>query len=262
MLDKTRVLCYSRAIEEKIGLLQGEYMSKDREKKKSGYTFLMVSNKDGKVRDISLSMDFVLILSIIIVIAAVGIIVTFIHYTGQMEDERMQILAWEAQYEEAMNLLNASLSENDVLRQEQEKLENQLNRKDYIEQQSSSAEATKYVPTAFPISGQVSTPSKFSEQTEGVTFAVGSGAKIVSSGNGTVSSVTYDTTYGYIVVVNHGNDYLSYYCYSTEPLVAEGDSVSRGQALFFTSDANNTFTYKISYKGTYIDPNTILEVDG
>ena len=130
-----------------------------------------------------------------------------------------------------------------------------------MEQQSSSVEATKYVPSGLPISGQVSVPSKYSSNIEGVVFTVGEGAKIVAAGNGKVSSVTYDNTYGYIVAIDHENDFISYYCYNTSPLVAEGESVTRGQSLFFTSD-NNRFTYKISYEGNYIDPNTVLDIDG
>lgn len=230
-------------------------------KKKHGYTFLMVSNKSGKVNEIHFTSDVLLVLLIILGLGIAGILAYFIHYSAELHNDRMQILAWESQYNETMSALTAAVSENDKLVIKNKELEKQLSRKDYLEQQSSSAEATKYVPSGFPISGQVSTPSKYSETIEGVVFTVGQGAKIAAAGNGKVSSVTYDNTYGYIVVIDHENGFKSYYCYNTEPLVAEGETVSRGQSLYFTSD-NDQFTYKISYEGSYIDPNTVIDIDG
>ena len=93
-------------------------------------------------------------------------------------------------------------------------------------------------------------------------FKTAEGSTIVSSGAGTVTSVTADVKYGNSISIDHGNGYVSIYRNSGDCLVHEGDVVSRGTTLFVVGDSNTTLGYQITYNGEFIDPETLIEING
>ena len=67
---------------------------------------------------------------------------------------------------------------------------------------------------------------------------------------------------GYSVKVNHGNGYETVYYEDNTPYVAEGMKVKRGDTLFMISGDSKVLKYQISYEGSFIDPYTIMDIDG
>ena len=231
-------------------------------KKPLKFTILVVPNNGGRVREIRLSFDFIIVLAVMLtgmLLCGIGYLTS---HAAELESDRLQVYAWKTRYEMTESANAILLEENQNLQDKIDAMQSRMDMKDYLEQQTSSAEATRYMPSGLPITGQISVPSRYSSQVEGITFTVGYGAKIVATGNGRVISVKTDAKYGYIVAINHDNDYVSYYCYNAQPFVSEGDEVTRGQTIYLTNDDATLLTYKITYQGNPVDPNAVLDTAG
>ncbi len=88
------------------------------------------------------------------------------------------------------------------------------------------------------------------------------GATVIAAGSGTVSSITADIKYGNVITIEHGNGYLSIYRNSGDSLVHEGDQVARGTTLIVVGSDNTTLGYQIKQGENFIDPETLVEING
>ncbi|MCR5527333.1 MAG: M23 family metallopeptidase [Lachnospiraceae bacterium] len=244
-------------------------MDETKKKKPLRYTVLIVPNNSGRVKQFRFSLDFFVVVLCIAIIGFMGCVAYLIHHSSTVKLAQAQADAITAQVTESEKSLEQLVSanvaltvQNEDLKAEVDKLNAQLSRTSYVEQQTDSAEAAKLLPTGLPLSGQTTVPPKYDESISGLEFTVGIGSKIVATGNGTVKSIVADNELGYIVSVDHGNDYVSIYCYSAEPVVSEGDAVTRGQTLFVTNADDVDMIYRIKFKDNYIDPNGIIDTAG
>ncbi|SKC08634.1 Peptidase family M23 [Lachnospiraceae bacterium] len=231
-------------------------------KKLRRLTVLVIPEGSANVREFRTSRDFLTAAAVLFFAAVILALSYLIYVAGEVSDERNQILALSAQLENVTSGNIILQAQNETLQQELSSLNAQLDNRNYVEQQSSSAEALNYIPSGLPMAGQISTPSEYSSEKEYVTFSVGDGTKIVAAANGTVKNVRADSDYGYVVEVDHGNDYVSYYGYPTDPLVSKGTSVLRGTTLFSGTGNASTLVYRVTYQGKSIDPSTIMKIDG
>ena len=238
-------------------------MEEEKKKKKTRrFNLLIVPEGSGDVKQFHIALDFIIILVAALAFLLVVSLSYFVKLSGEVEDDRNQILALTAQLESVTSSNIILQAENEELQSELLTAKTYLETKDYVEQQTDSASALSYIPTGLPITGQVSQPSKFDEAKGFITFTVGDGTKIAAAGDGTVTKVVSDTDFGYRIEIDHGNDYMSIYRYKDEPLLSEGTQVLRGTALFSCTSLEPTFTYEIQYKGKSIDPNTFMKIDG
>lgn len=135
----------------------------------------------------------------------------------------------------------------------------------------------KSEPTGYPLSGTADyelkteagkkedgTPTTF----VGLEFNAPEGTTVIATGAGMVTDVHEELTYGYQVVVDHGNGYVSIYRSGTQPLVKLGDDVSRGSALYVMNPKDEDdkeallLYYQVIHFGEYIDPADVLVISG
>ena len=64
-----------------------------------------------------------------------------------------------------------------------------------------------------------------------IDLAAPGGSPIVAANPGTVIIATYNSSYGYYVVVDHGGGVTTLYAHSSRLRVSVGQSVSRGQRI-------------------------------
>ncbi len=235
---------------------------KKKEKKSRRFNLLIVPEGKGDVKQFHLALDFVIILTALIVFVIVVAMSYIVRTADEIEDDRKQILALTAQLEYVTSSNIILQAENEELTNKLQTAQAYLDTKDYVEQQTDTANALSYIPTGLPITGQVSQPSKFDRDKGFIFFTVGDGTKIAAAGDGTVSKVVSDTDFGYRVEIDHGNEYVSIYRYKEEPLLTDGTQVLRGTAIFSCTSVEPTFTYEIQYQGKSIDPNTLMKIDG
>lgn len=94
-----------------------------------------------------------------------------------------------------------------------------------------------------------------------VVFSAGSGTSVIAAGTGVISSVTEDPDYGYRVVIDHGNGYVSIYRNSSAPKVKEGSDIARGTIIFELSE-NQKVGYQIMLEDEFVDPMDMMEIYG
>jgi len=75
----------------------------------------------------------------------------------------------------------------------------------------------------------------------GVDFPVPTGSNIYAAGDGVVTLVQYlNYSYGYHVVINHGNGLSTLYAHNSQILVSTGQTVSRGQVIAKSGSTGNS----------------------
>ena len=233
-----------------------------KKKKPRRFNLLIVPEGSEDVKQYKIALDFIIIIvALVVVLVFVGLSY-IIKASGEIEDDRNQILALTAQLEHVTSSNIILKAENEQLTDELLTARTYLDTKDYVEQQADSASALSYIPTGLPVTGQVSQPSEFDKSKGYITFVVGDGTKISAAGDGTVSKIVSDQSAGYRVEIDHGNDYISMYLYRGEPLLTEGTQVLRGTAVFACTSDEPVFVYAITYQDKPIDPNTLMRIDG
>ena len=235
-------------------------------RKKAGvrYNVLMVPEGGGNVRTFRTSVDF-LILVVLLLLVLVGAAVMYV-INNTEKDERHQTEV--AELEQRISALSEDII---VLQADNENLSNQLRSanallesksvEEEIEQETEEVDLS-FVPTFLPVSGTVSIPSPYTPENQYITFTTGDGSKVIAAADGVVVYAGESVENGYSVKVNHGNGYETVYYEDNTPYVAEGMKVKRGDTLFQISGDSKVLKYQISYEGQFIDPYTIMDIDG
>lgn len=84
------------------------------------------------------------------------------------------------------------------------------------------------------------------------------GANVYASAAGTVVTAKYHNSYGYYVLIDHGNTISTLYAHCSKLLVKAGQKVSRGQVIGYVGLTGNTSGYHLHYEvrknGSTTDP--------
>jgi len=98
---------------------------------------------------------------------------------------------------------------------------------------------------------------------EGIDIANGYGTPIYASDGGTVSLSGWYGGYGYVVIIDHGNGYETYYGHCSSLLVSSGEHVYQGELIAYmgaSGVASGTHChFSIVQNGTFVDPLNYLE---
>ena len=92
----------------------------------------------------------------------------------------------------------------------------------------------------------------------GLDIANGYGTAIYASDGGTVTHSGWMGGYGYLVIIDHGNGYQTYYGHNSSLLVSVGQHVYQGQAIARMGStgvsSGNHCHFGIMYSGTFVNP--------
>ena len=96
-----------------------------------------------------------------------------------------------------------------------------------------------------PISGILT--SRFGESSRirssrhtGLDIAASSGTKIKAAAGGTVTFSGYKNSYGYMIVINHGNGVETYYGHCSKLFAKEGQKVEQGEIIAAVGNTGNS----------------------
>ena len=96
----------------------------------------------------------------------------------------------------------------------------------------------------------------------GLDIATSYGRAIAASDGGTVVWSGYKGTYGYLVIIDHGNGVQSYYGHCSSLLVSAGDKVYKGQTIARVGSTGrstgNHCHFEIRINGTRVNPLSYL----
>lgn len=200
--------------------------------------------------------------AVILACVIIGALLGYIAY-----EERI----WKAanqKIEEYKTELDESKAENDALRMEIEGLNSKITvLSDTITlMKTIEADLTEKLerietPIRVPITGS----ANIRKATEGdpmSIFTATEGHVVVATASGKVLETGEDAEFGHKVVIDHENGYISIYRYQSDPLVAIGDSVSQGGALYVIDEEDTELGYQITKDGAYVDPSDMIELKG
>jgi len=77
--------------------------------------------------------------------------------------------------------------------------------------------------------------------------------------DGTVLFVGYTSDYGYVIQIQHNNDYISVYKYNTESLTKQGNKVKAGEVIGMIGKSRATeglphLYFELWHKGVALNP--------
>ena len=177
----------------------------------------------------------------------------------QLEDDKQMLKETIGTKEAEINSLN---SEIENLNQQIRLLSDTVNEKVQRETELTAEIESQSIPTMFPLTGSASMTEDEEDGNPIVKFQAASGSTVVATASGTVSSVTDDPAYGHCVTVDHGNGYVTVYRNKGDTNLKIGESVVRGTTLFLITKDNMTVGYQIKKDETYIDPISMMAIDG
>lgn len=180
----------------------------------------------------------------------------------QLLTKRTEELA--KQNEELLAEKEEMIRENKELQEKVEIFRDTINGKVQQEQEREAEIAQTYIPTGFPLKGSASYNENETEL-EGNPIAVfyaSQGTSVVAAANGTVTSIAGDVWAGYVVMIDHGNGYVTVYRNASRPKVEKGDAVTKTTKLFDIETGKEKLGYQIIENEKYIDPLSLMETYG
>jgi murein DD-endopeptidase MepM/ murein hydrolase activator NlpD len=124
------------------------------------------------------------------------------------------------------------------------------------------------LPRGRPLYGWITKPFSAADSISGgkhtgIDFAVKDGTAVSATASGTVSFAGWDEYLGNLVVIDHGNGYLTSYGHNRELLVKKGDKVTRGEVIALSGNTGRSSAphlhYEIMKDGVPIDPAPYLD---
>lgn len=236
-------------------------MSKKHKRKVSRIVIFTTDAVDAKTKQIKIR-PWAAALMTLVICCLIGIIIGFAVHEAQIWELANRKNAKQAEtitaLEEEIDGLEAEIetltAEKEIMsvavvenQQEADALAEEL------EQQS--------LPTDYPLTGSAG----IDEVTEGdpmIIFTASEGTTVVASAKGTVIMIKEDATYGNVVVIDHGNGYVSVYKNKGESQVQVGAEVAKGTTLFLIGEDNIQLGYQIIKDGAYISPTDVLSING
>ena len=99
---------------------------------------------------------------------------------------------------------------------------------------------------------------------EGIDFLVDTGTPVHAAAAGLVVVAQFHPQYGYVIDIDHGNDFITRYAHNSKLLAKPGDLVQRG-AVIAESGSTGRSTgphvhFEVRYKGVAQNPNRFLQV--
>lgn len=97
----------------------------------------------------------------------------------------------------------------------------------------------------------------------GLDFAAPTGTPITAADSGRVSFAGWKGSYGYMVILNHGNGYETYYAHCSKLLVSVGEVVSKGDVIAKVGSTGNSTGshchFEVKYNGVTKNPENYLK---
>jgi murein DD-endopeptidase MepM/ murein hydrolase activator NlpD len=126
------------------------------------------------------------------------------------------------------------------------------------------------LPMGTPVEGELTSKfgrraSPFSGRSsfhEGLDISLDNGSKVQVTGDGVVSKVEYDSTYGWLIDVTHTHDITTRYAHLSKVLVKEGRRVRRGDLIAYSGSTGRStgphLHYEVRLRGMPKNPMPFL----
>ncbi|MCM8709993.1 peptidoglycan DD-metalloendopeptidase family protein [Clostridium sp. SYSU_GA19001] len=123
-----------------------------------------------------------------------------------------------------------------------------------------SISANTTMKGSLPVRGKITSlfGERWGRQHEGIDIAAPVGTNVLASMDGTVSFSGWESGYGNLIIINHGNGLQSYYAHNSKLLVKKGQVVSKGTHIAEVGSTGNSTGphchFEIRKNGTAVNP--------
>lgn len=105
--------------------------------------------------------------------------------------------------------------------------------------------------------------SRGSEFHNGIDFGAPYGTEVLATADGSVIFAGWNSGYGKMVIISHGNGLTTLYAHNSKILVKKGDKVKRGQVISKVGNTGRStgphLHYEIKLNGKRVNPNKYFE---
>lgn len=231
-------------------------------KKRNRYALLLVTEKkDGTMNQHTVSPALIEMTMAVLFLIAVAAICKIIYDGIILKDARSEIVSQIIQINNLTDENEALSVENSTLTNKVTVLSEAVSMKVATEDAISQEIVENAIPHGFPLSGS-STLREAEEGDPMLIFTAQQGVNVVTSGTGTVISVSVDEEYGNRIIIDHGNGYQSVYRNGGTALVKNGEQLGKGYILFSIGEENQELGYQIMKDDVYIDPMLLIDING
>lgn len=237
---------------------------KERKKRKSKFFLLLVTEKeDGVIRQHHISSTAMEMVGIALFIVVVLVVCRMVYDSITIRNTHQEMINQISQINTLTDENESLTVENATLTSKITVLSETVSKKMANEDAISQEESENALPKGFPLSGTATMEETTdSDDHPMLKFTAAEGVNVVSTGTGVVLSVDADEQYGNKIVIDHGNGYQSIYRNSGTPLVKTGETLGKGYILFTVEEDNTELGYEIMENEEYIDPMTLIEING
>lgn len=99
----------------------------------------------------------------------------------------------------------------------------------------------------------------------GLDFSASKGTPVYATGDGTVSTAHFSTSYGNVIYIDHGHGYETRYAHLSQTAVAAGEKVKRGHVIGYVGNTGNSVSshlhYEVLFKNESVNPINFFQRD-
>jgi murein DD-endopeptidase MepM/ murein hydrolase activator NlpD len=115
------------------------------------------------------------------------------------------------------------------------------------------SDSLRHVPRGKPIDGWITRGFSMNEydfggRHAGMDFAAKESTEVKVTADGTVNFVGWDDVFGNLVMVDHGNGYITCYGHNSKILVSSGDLVKRGEVIALSGNSGKSSAPHLHYE--------------
>lgn len=244
-------------------------MERKGHKRKNNHVVIVTTDAvDASVKQFKIR-SWVTTLLMIVFCLAIGALIGYFCFIGEINQEQHQREAAQKEVIEALEQEKAQLEQEKTdlkmqvasLEETVQLLSETIKQKTQSEQELSDKIEKQLVPTGFPLNSSAT----MEEVTEGdpmYIFVGADDAMVVATAGGTVVAVNDDAEYGKNVWIDHGNGYVTIYRNAGEVKVKQGETVTLGSTIFLIGQSSNKLGYQMMKDGVYINPMEMLSISG
>ena len=225
--------------------------------------------------------------TILVVLIGAALTAFEFYEINQMESKLQVLRGIISEQDEMINELGAEKAE---LTSQNQILNNSVAMALAEKEKQEEEDAVKHMPSGFPLTGSATVVdisvldepdaepagyfnydvgdkytlegSKAVEENPIAVFEMSSISDVVATADGKVIAVGEDELFNRLVMIDHGNGYITIYRNNSDPKVSIGDEIVRGAILFVGGEDNIYLGYQVTYEGEYIDPYDVIAIEG
>lgn len=229
--------------------------------RKNKFALMLVTEKEGVIRQHTISQALVELIAIAVFLVVVAAICKFTYDSIMLKDAQEEIVNQIVTINNLTDENEALSVENATLTSKITVLSETVSQKAATEDAISQETVENALPKGFPLSGSA-TMQEAEQDTPMLIFQASASVNVITTGTGTVVSVDADETYGTKIIIDHGNGYQSVYRNAGDALVKNGEELGKGYILFSIAEDNQELGYQIIKDDEYIDPMLMIDING